>query len=62
MLFTTPHSITNLVKEKNLKCDKILEAVDVIRESSFFGIKTEKIEYRCVFTYPHALSFPATVL
>lgn len=42
MLFTTPHSITNLVKEKNLKCDKILEAVDVIRESSFLVLKMKK--------------------
>lgn len=34
MLFTTSHSITNPIKE-NLKCDKILDAVDVIQDSSF---------------------------
>lgn len=39
MLFTTSHCITNLIKEKNVKCDKILEAVDVTRESSFLVLQ-----------------------
>lgn len=34
VLFTSSHSITNLIK-KNLQCDKILEAVDVLRQRSF---------------------------
>lgn len=56
MQFTTSHSITNLIKEKNLKCNKILEAGDVIRESLK---RKKKIAYLRVFAYPHVLSSSA---
>lgn len=34
--FISPHSIRNLIQEENLICDKVLEALDVIKECYLF--------------------------
>lgn len=35
VLFIGSHSIRNLIQEENLMCDKVLEALDAIKECYF---------------------------